>query len=105
MDQICANAGLLDLVRGVMTELIALARAFGCDPQVDPDRRIAIGRGIGPVKPSTLQDLERGRPLEVQALLGAPVELARRAGLTMPRSEALLALLSELDKRANQSVS
>ncbi|MBW4048466.1 MAG: 2-dehydropantoate 2-reductase [Proteobacteria bacterium] len=105
MDQIYANTGLLDLVRGVMTELIALARALGCDPQVDPDRRIAIGRAIGPVKPSTLQDLERGRPLEVQALLGAPVELARRAGLAMPLSEALLALLSELDERTSQSVS
>ena len=105
MDEICANAGLLDVVRGVMNELIELAHAFGCDPQVDPDRRIAIGRAIGPVKPSTLQDLERGRPLEVQALLGAPVELARRAGLAVQLTEVLLALLGELDKRSNQSAS
>jgi 2-dehydropantoate 2-reductase len=102
MDQICANPGLLDLVRGVMQELIALTRAYGCDPQVDADKRIAIGRGIGPVKPSTLQDLERGRRLEVQPLLGAPVELARRAGIAMPLTEAMLALLTELDQRAAQ---
>jgi len=103
MDQICANPGLLDLVRGVMQELIALTRAYGCDPQVDAEKRIAIGRGIGPVKPSTLQDLERGRPLEVQPLLGAPVELARRAGIAMPLTEAMLALLTELDSRTQQA--
>ncbi len=102
MDQICANPGLLNLVRGVMQELIALTRAYGCDPQVDADKRIAIGRGIGPVKPSTLQDLERGRRLEVQPLLGAPVELAHRAGIAMPLTEAMLALLTELDQRAAQ---
>ena len=103
MDQICANAGLLEVVRGVMNELIALAHAVGCDPQVDPDRRIAIARGIGSVKPSTLQDLERGRALEIQALLGAPVELARRAGIAVPLTEVLLTLLGELDRRTNQS--
>ncbi len=100
MDQICANAGLLDLLRGIMLELIALTRAYGCDPQVDADTRIAIGRGIGAVKPSTLQDLERGRSLEVDPILGAPVELARRAGLAMPLTEAMLALLAELNQRA-----
>ena len=100
MDQICASPGLLDLVRGIMLELIALTRAYGCDPQVDADTRIAIGRGIGPVRPSTLQDLERGRALEVDPLLGAPVELARRAGLAMPLTEAMLALLAELNRRA-----
>ena len=103
MDQICTNPGLLDLVRGVMHELIALTLAYGCDPQVDADQRIAIGRGIGPVKPSTLQDLERRRPLEVQPLLGAPVELARRAGVAMPLTEAMLALLTELDSRTQQT--
>ncbi|MDE2128058.1 MAG: 2-dehydropantoate 2-reductase [Betaproteobacteria bacterium] len=99
MDQICASPGLLGLVRGIMLELIALTHAYGCDPQVDADTRIAIGRGIGPVKPSTLQDLERGHALEVDPLLGAPVELARRAGFAMPLTEAMLALLAELDRR------
>ncbi len=99
MDQICANPELLELVRGVMHELIAVTRACGCTPLVDVEQRIAIARGVGAIKPSTLQDVERGRRLEVQALLGAPVELGRRAGVDMPLSSALLALLAELDRR------
>ena len=99
MDQICAQPALLELVRGVMHEMVAATRACGCTPLVDVDQRIAIARGIGAVKPSTLQDVERGRRLEVQALLGAPVELGRRAGVAMPLSAALLALLDALDQR------
>ena len=99
MDQICANPALLELVRGVMHEMIAATRACGCTPLVDVEQRVAIARGIGAIKPSTLQDVERGRRLEVQALLGAPVELGRRGGVAMPLSAALLALLDELDRR------
>lgn len=99
MNQINANAGLVELIRQVMTEIQAIARAYDCDPLVSVEERIAIAKGIGPVKVSTLQDLERGRALEVAALMHAPVELGERAGVPMPFTRAMAALLGELNER------
>jgi 2-dehydropantoate 2-reductase len=47
-----------------------------------------------------LQDLERGRPLEIDALLGAVVELGKLTGHQMPMCEAILALVRERARRA-----
>lgn len=99
MNEVNANPGLVDLIRQVMTEIQAVARAYGCDPLVSVEERIAIAKGIGPVKVSTLQDLERGRALEVDALMHAPVELGERAGVPMPFTRALACLLDELNRR------
>ena len=63
------------------------------------DQRLEIARGIGPVKISTLQDLERGRALEIAALLHAPLEMARRAQHPMPTLQVLSALLGALDRQ------
>jgi 2-dehydropantoate 2-reductase len=60
MDAICDNPELVALIRTAMAEIMALARAYGCDPLVSIEQRLAIARGIGAVKVSTLQDLERG---------------------------------------------
>ena len=99
MNQICENAELIDVIRAGMAEIMGLARAYGCDPLVSIEQRLDIARGIGPVKISTLQDLERGRPLEIGALLHAPLELAGRAGHPMPTIATLSALLGELDRQ------
>jgi len=99
MDAICANLELIALIRAGMAEIMQLARAYDCDPLVSIEQRLDIARGIGAVKISTLQDLERGRPLEIGALLHAPLELARRARLPMPTIELLGALLGELDRQ------
>ncbi|MBU6438195.1 MAG: 2-dehydropantoate 2-reductase [Betaproteobacteria bacterium] len=99
MDQINRNPELIALIRRVMEETMAVARAYGCDPQVGVDERIAIGRGIGAVKISMHQDVERGRPLELDAIVRAPVELGRKAGVPMPFTEAMLALTDEFNRR------
>lgn len=103
MDEICDNPELIDLIRSGMAEIMGLARACGCDPLVGIDERLRIARGIGPVKISTLQDLERGRPLEIAALLHAPLELAARAGHPMPTIALLSALLGELDRQVRSA--
>jgi len=82
-----------------MAEIMGLARAYGCDPLVSIEQRMDIARGIGPVKTSTLQDLERGRALEIAALLHAPLEMARLAHHPMPTLQTLSALLGELDRQ------
>ena len=53
-------------------------------------------------KPSTLQDWESGKPLEIEAIWGEPVRQARAAGMQMPRTEMIYELLKQLD-RARQS--
>ena len=82
-----------------MTELMELARAYGCDPLVSIEQRLEIARGVGPVKMSTLQDLERRRALEIGAPLHAPLEMAARGGHRMPTLRMLNALLCELDRQ------
>ena len=99
MNAICDNPELVNLIRAGMAEIMGLARACGCDPLVSIDQRLDIARGIGPVKISTLQDIERGRPLEIAALLHAPLELAARAAHPMPTIALLSALLGELDRQ------
>ncbi|MGC9236199.1 MAG: ketopantoate reductase family protein [Thiomonas sp.] len=99
MNAICDNPELIDLIRSGMAEIMGLARAYDCDPLVSIDQRLDIARGIGPVKISTLQDLERGRALEIAALLHAPLEMASRAHHPMPTLHVLSALLGELDRQ------
>lgn len=98
MDEICADDALIALIRAGMQEVMDLARALGCDPQVSIEQRLAIARGIGPVTISTLQDVLRGRKLEIDGLLCAPLELAQRAAVAMPVLSHLAALLAGLDR-------
>ncbi|MDD4886560.1 MAG: 2-dehydropantoate 2-reductase [Thiomonas sp.] len=100
MNAICDNPELIEIIRAGMAEIMGLARAYGCDPLVSIDQRLDIARGIGPVKISTLQDLERGRALEIAALLHAPLEMARCAQHPMPTLQLLSSLLGELDRQA-----
>lgn len=99
MNAISDNPELVAIIREGMAEVMGLARAYGCDPMVSIEQRMDIARGIGPVKASTLQDLERGRALEIAALLHAPLELARLAQHPMPTLQMLSALLGELDRQ------
>ncbi len=80
-----------DAARRVMTEAIAIARALGCNLDVDPEARIANGRSMDH-KPSILQDLELGRRMEIDQMFDAPTVLARLAGVRTPTIDLLVAL-------------
>jgi 2-dehydropantoate 2-reductase len=95
LDRIVGDAGLRGLCRGMMLEAQGVAEALGVRFGVDVDKRIAGGAEVGAHKTSMLQDLERGRPMEIDALLGAVVELGMMVGATMPLCEAVLALVRE----------
>jgi 2-dehydropantoate 2-reductase len=87
------------LVRTLMEEVRAAAAAEGVEL---PAERIAqvlahSGRNLRPLRSSTLQDLERGKPLEVEALIGVIVRSARRHGLKAPASESIYALMRLAD--------
>jgi len=86
-----------DLVRafvsGVMREAQALGAAIGLPIEQTPEARHAITRKLGAFKTSMLQDLQAGRALEVDALIGAVHAVARHLGQPTPQTDALFGLV------------
>ena len=85
------------LVREMMAELWALAEALGVKIAVSIDKRIDGARRVGEHKTSMLQDVELGRPLELDVMLGAVVELGGVLHLPVPASRHVYALTKLLD--------
>jgi len=88
------------LIRTVMVEGRGVAEALGVRFAIDVDRRIEGAAEVGAHKTSMLQDLERGRPMEIDALTGAVVELGALVGHEMPASRTVLALVRERARQA-----
>jgi 2-dehydropantoate 2-reductase len=84
MHQICADEDALRVIRATMTEAMAVAAAYGYPIDMTPDQRIDVARTLGAAKISMLQDLEQRRPLELDAIVGAVLELGDAAGIAMP---------------------
>jgi 2-dehydropantoate 2-reductase len=87
-----------DLVRTLMEEVRAVATALGADVPLTIEKRMAGAAATGEHKTSMLQDLEAGRPLEVDALVGAVVELADGAGVPVPALDVVYRLVKLLDE-------
>ena len=85
--------------RLVMTEVAALIAAMGRSVAIDQDRVVAGNRVLGH-RPSILQDLMAGRPMEVDALYTTPLELAEMVGVTLPTLELLVALIKVRARQA-----
>src|SRR5678815_4341529 len=75
-----------------MAELAAVGAAIGCPIEESGEDRMAVTARLGAFKTSMLQDVEAGRPIELEALLGAPIELAKRTGVPVPNLESLYAM-------------
>lgn len=90
---VLADPALRKLSEAMKAEAAAIARAHGIDLARAPTRPSG-GHGSGAVghKPSMLQDYERGRPMEVEAQLNAPLALARAAGVATPTLDMILPL-------------
>jgi 2-dehydropantoate 2-reductase len=99
MHEINANPDLLALIRALMEEAMRVAKAYGVRVPMTIDERIEVARKIGRSKISMHQDVERGRPLETDAIIGAVAELARKAGIATPMIDAMHALLAERGRR------
>ncbi|WP_061291298.1 2-dehydropantoate 2-reductase [Herbidospora cretacea] len=100
MAGICRHDGARELVRTMMEETVAVARAVGCNPHISIERRLAGAEKAGEHKTSTLQDLEKGKPLELDVLLAAVVELADLTGTPVPTLRAIHAVTDLLDTQA-----
>ena len=72
-----------------MAELAAVGAAIGCPITESGEERMAVTARLGAFKTSMLQDVEAGRPIELEALLGAPREIARKFGIRTPSLDRL----------------
>lgn len=93
MNEICDDPRLVALIRRMMEEGIRVGEAHGARFAIGIDERLAMARRIGAAKISMLQDLERGRPLELDAIVSAVIELARRVEIATPTIDGIEALL------------
>jgi 2-dehydropantoate 2-reductase len=95
LDRIVADSGTRGVAAAMMAEGQAVAERLGVRFAIGIDQRIAGAAEVGAHKTSMLQDLERGRPIEIEALLGAVVEMAGWVDVPMPVSSAILALVRQ----------
>ena len=77
----------------IMREVLAIGRAVGVDAEIDPEARIDMARALGKFKTSMLQDMEAGKPLEIDGLLAGTLEIAAKAGVRAPYTESLFGLI------------
>lgn len=97
-DILLADPNWAGLVRELMDEVVATARALGypLNPKL-ADINIANTRQMASYKASTLIDFERGRPLELESLFFEPLRRAQQAGVPAPRLAALCATLKKVE--------
>ncbi len=89
--QMVRDPEVCSLIRNIMQEVEAVSRRLGMELPVSIDQRIAGAEKVGEHKTSMLQDLEAGRSMELEALVGAVVELGERVGLPMSYTRTVYA--------------
>jgi 2-dehydropantoate 2-reductase len=99
---ICADPEQRALAREAMLEAQAVAEALGEQFRIDVDQRIEGAAAVGEHKTSMLQDVERGRRTEVDAIAGAVAELGRVTGVATPRIDSLYEQVKALDGRVER---
>ena len=92
LDVLCTDEGTRPVARNMMLEAQAIAEKLGVKFPIDVDRRINGGAAVGAHRTSMLQDLEQGRPMEIDALLGSVQELGRVTDTPTPIIDTVLAL-------------
>ena len=91
LEDICRNPLSRELAARMMTEARVVAEKLGVTFKLTLEQRIAGAESVGAHKTSMLQDVERGRALELQALVGSVVELARITDTPTPTIDAIYA--------------
>jgi len=101
--EICQFPPTRALATAMMEEAQAVAGKLGVTFKLGIERRIAGAEKVGAHKTSMLQDVESGRPIELEALVGSVVELARLTGVETPRIDAAYALMQLLVQSLDES--
>ena len=100
LDVICTEPETRALARSMMVEAQEIAERLGVKFPIDVDRRLDGGAAVGTHRTSMLQDLEAGRPMEIDALVGSVVELGRLVDVPTPTIDAVLALVRQRARQA-----
>lgn len=95
LEQICGDEAVRAVARAMMVEAQAIGEALGIKFAIDVDKRIAGAAAVGAHKTSMLQDLELGRPLEIDALVTAVQELGKLTQNPTPTIDTVLALIRQ----------
>ncbi|HEY1658191.1 MAG TPA: 2-dehydropantoate 2-reductase [Candidatus Sulfotelmatobacter sp.] len=98
--QMLRDPGVAEIVRNIMHEVEAVAHKLTMELSVTVDQRIAGAEKVGEHKTSMLQDLEAGRPMELEALVGSVVELGERVGVPIPYTRTVYSCAKLLAQRA-----
>jgi len=98
LEQICQYSLTRELARQMMSEAQAIAESLGIDFGISLERRIEGAEKVGAHKTSMLQDIEAGRPTEVDAIVGAVAELGRLTHIPTPHIDAVYASVKLLEK-------
>jgi 2-dehydropantoate 2-reductase len=103
MADICEFAHTRAIVTQMMLEAQQIAARLGVQLRVSLERRLQGAQQVGQHKTSMLQDVECGRPLEIEALVGAVLELGRLTGVAAPTIEIVYGLAKLLDQSTSQA--
>ena len=93
LDVLCTDPGTRAVARGMMVEAQEIAEKLGVKFPIDVDRRIDGGAAVGAHRTSMLQDLDQGRPMEIDALVGSVQELGRVTNTPTPTIDTVLSLV------------
>jgi 2-dehydropantoate 2-reductase len=91
-DKLLGDPVLRGFMAEAMDELAAVGAAIDCPIAETAEARMAVTARLGAFKSSMLQDVEAGRPIELEALVGAPLEIGRRVGVATPQLERIYAM-------------
>lgn len=97
LEELVRHADTSRLIREVMVETEAVAGKLGIELPISIDQRMTGAEKVGAHKTSMLQDFEAGRPMELEAVVGAVVELGERLNVSMPATRAVYACAKLLD--------
>ena len=93
LDVLCTDEDTRAVARNMMVEAQEIAERLGVKFPIDVDRRIAGGAAVGAHRTSMLQDLDQGRPMEIDALVASVQELGRVTGVPTPTVDTVLGLI------------
>ena len=95
LDILCTDPGTRAVARAMMLEAQVIAEKLGVTFPIDVERRIDGGAAVGAHRTSMLQDLDAGRPMEIDALVGSVQELGRLTASPTPTIDIILALVRQ----------
>ena len=97
-DRVLADELVREFTTAIMREAAIIGERVDCPIAQSPQDRHAITRSLGAFKTSMLQDIEAGRPVEADALIGSVIELGRIVDIATPHLDTAYALVKLLSK-------